>query len=113
MSGTAIDSTERLAMVVGRRLYGESRAKPQLAICLLMAAIALTQAPAGAADPSGQQAGEEAAAAKLVEQLGDDSWKVRENAQKELIRMGEPAIAELTRRWIRTPRRSASEWRRS
>ena len=34
---------------------------------------------------------------KLIEQLGDDSWEVRENATKELIEIGEPAIDHLAK----------------
>jgi hypothetical protein len=38
----------------------------------------------------------------LIKQLGNDDWKVREETQKELIKMGKPAIASLTQAYRET-----------
>jgi len=69
---------------------GCARGTGAAAVALLVGAMLLTASPARAVDGDKPQA-DAAEIATLVKQLGDDSYAVREAAQKKLIEIGPPA----------------------
>ncbi|HUS47149.1 MAG TPA: PQQ-binding-like beta-propeller repeat protein [Phycisphaerae bacterium] len=58
--------------------------------------LAIASVPSSAGEDAKSTTPEESDA-DLVRKLGSESWRTREEAQKELIRRGEPAVDELTK----------------
>ena len=70
--------------------------RPSMIALALVAAVLAVAFGAGPSSARAAEADDEQAAAEWIRKLGDRSYKVREEAQKRLIAIGEPAVGLVT-----------------